>query len=935
MIGPGRGMTDPAMRAAAAPRNSILAFCACLLAIMWGSIIHQLEFDRSLALRNRDAENSNLARAIEEHVRRTLAAAGMALREFEAEYRNRGPSPEMSRYLSDRRDELEPYTFISVIDPSGNIAMTSMPLATQRNFSDKENSLFHAQNPTTDMFISRPRIGIVSGRLTIYLSRRINNADGSYGGYAVLGLDPGYIARLYDQIDLGPDSELKLIGLDGVIRAGRSNTATQADGVGRDVSRAQAYGNGLLTTSRGSATWIGPFDGVRRQYTWRTVKGYPLIVLVGTSEAATLAGYEDHRRLYLWFGVATTLVILAFIALVLTQMRRAGRITEALRKSEERYALVERGTHDGIWDLQLKSGAAYLSARAREILGRPGDAPALDRAAFLETVHPDDVAEVNAILEGTIRAGSSFRFECRLRQIDGGFRWVQARGNVVRDNGGAAVRMVVSLSDSTSHRQAVMALEHSERRLRQLFDDMLEGCTLISTDYRFIYVNEAAARGGHRRREDLVGRAIVDAYPGAEQSELFAAYRRVMEQRRAERLDVTYAFEDGAIGVFDVSIQPVPEGIFVLSLDITERVQSQRHVREQSRLLDLIFRHSLDGLVLLDRDFTFLRVNEAYAASCQRNVEDFPGRNHFELFPSALQQELEPYRSGKRIYNRAARPFVFPDHPEWGTTYWDLGLVPILDPAGEVDLFLFTLRDVTARVRSEEAGRKYVQQLKELSRRVLAAQEEERRAVARELHDEIGQGLTAIKIHLQAMAFAGKGCAPAAPTDHLHEALLATARILEQVRTLSLNLRPLQLDDLGLAMALRSLVTRAAATAGWDAHFDENLPPDRLDPGLELACYRVVQEALTNVMRHARATEVSVSVRHDAHGLKVAIRDNGLGFDVGGPHSTTEALHVGLLGMEERVRHLGGHFDIQSGPVSGTVITAHFPLAATEPGIAA
>ena len=136
--------------------------------------------------------------------------------------------------------------------------------------------------------------------------------------------------------------------------------------------------------------------------------------------------------------------------------------------------------------------------------------------------------------------------------------------------------------------------------------------------------------------------------------------------------------------------------------DITERKQADRTNKEQARLLDLIFEHTLDSIVLLDKDYNFIRVSETYAKSCQIAGAEFPGQNHFELFPSNFKDEADEAKKGKYIYRKSARPFIFPDHPEWGITYWDLGLVPILDEEREIELFLFTLKDVTRRVRQEK-----------------------------------------------------------------------------------------------------------------------------------------------------------------------------------------------------------------------------------------
>ena len=127
------------------------------------------------------------------------------------------------------------------------------------------------------------------------------------------------------------------------------------------------------------------------------------------------------------------------------------------------------------------------------------------------------------------------------------------------------------------------------------------------------------------------------------------------------------------------------------------------HEQEQAALLERFFRHTLDCIVLLDRDFNFIRVNQAYADVCKRDINEFAGHNHFEFYPSPLIEDFKKVVATGIPYQVDTHPFTFPDHPEWGETYWDLSLVPISNPSGEINLLLFTLKDVTERHRAETA----------------------------------------------------------------------------------------------------------------------------------------------------------------------------------------------------------------------------------------
>jgi len=218
--------------------------------------------------------------------------------------------------------------------------------------------------------------------------------------------------------------------------------------------------------------------------------------------------------------------------------------------------------------------------------------------------------------------------------------------------------------------------------------------------------------------------------------------------------------------------------------------------------------------------------------------------------------------------------------------------------------------------------------LQSLSSRMLEVQESERRHIARELHDEIGQALTAVKLHLQSALRRGGSEA----RQSLEECVQITDQALEQVRNLSLNLRPSQLDDLGLVAALRWQIGRQAAASGLKTDFQADELNERLEPSLETACFRFVQEAMTNVARHAQAQHAWIEARRKDDRLRVSVRDDGKGFDVA--VATREAIargSLGLLGMQERVGLAGGRLNVSSRPGEGSTIVAEFPLRFAPP----
>ena len=210
--------------------------------------------------------------------------------------------------------------------------------------------------------------------------------------------------------------------------------------------------------------------------------------------------------------------------------------------------------------------------------------------------------------------------------------------------------------------------------------------------------------------------------------------------------------------------------------------------------------------------------------------------------------------------------------------------------------------------------------LKALSLRMVDVQEAERRFLARELHDEIGQTVTCLKLVLET------SLRPESPAQQqsFDEALGLINDLIERVRQLSINLRPQMLDDLGLMTALDWHLKRYQKQTGIAVQFRHTPMPERLEPGLETAIFRIVQEALTNVARHARVKEVTVRVWANAGRAGVQIEEAGSGFDV--TSVLAGRASSGVAGMKERAELLGGEFTLESSPGHGTCLTVELPM---------
>ena len=296
-----------------------------------------------------------------------------------------------------------------------------------------------------------------------------------------------------------------------------------------------------------------------------------------------------------------------------------------------------------------------------------------------------------------------------------------------------------------------------------------------------------------------------------------------------------------------------------------------------------------------------------------------------------LAGTLSGVAAAQRIRSKFAVPVVF---------YTAVAADDLLDRAKLTEPFGYLLKPYSEReLRTVLAMALYkhqaeaqlltsTRQLKALSQRVLEAQELERRRVALELHDELGQSLTAIKINLQL----SERFKDQSSSELNQENIRIVEEALKQVRHLATTLRPSMLDDLGLAPALKWMAEQTAQRCGFVVTFHHERAQSRLAAEIEIACFRIVQEALTNVARHANARQVDIKLTREHDELLLCVQDDGSGFDLAALHDRAVAGgSLGVLGMQERFTLLGGTLGIDSSPGAGSTVQLRCPWRAQEP----
>lgn len=487
-------------------------------------------------------------------------------------------------------------------------------------------------------------------------------------------------------------------------------------------------------------------------------------------------------------------------------------------------------------------------------------------------------------------------------------------------------------------RQAAAESREFEALIRQAIDAAPGGLLMVDDRGGIVLANSTIEQLFGYSEAELKGQSVEMLVP-QEMRPQHAADRSAflaepVKRRMAAGRDLFGRHKSGRRVPVEIGLTPVLRGarryVIATVLDITDRLRSQDTLHRSAQALDAAQQLAHLGSYQFDPASGEGTVSEEFSRML--------GRPHAEPahFPSVLLDAVHPEDLPRvracMLKVLAGRPLPSPEvyrivRPDGGVRWIEASCRTETDRDGVLLRIYGALLDITDSRRVADDLLAATQRLEALSRRLLHVQEAERRQLARELHDEIGQALTAAQLQLQTIVRY-----PDEPgwQGRLKDAAATLARALNQVRSLTLELRPPLIDELGLVPALRWLVERVAHSSGMTVEFEDQSPIPRLPPDVEMACFRIAQEALNNVMRHATASRVRVGVAIDGDVLSLRVRDDGRGFNI---HESlaraAEGGSLGLLGMQERARLAGGSVSWQSSPGGGTEVTAIFGGART------
>ncbi len=357
-----------------------------------------------------------------------------------------------------------------------------------------------------------------------------------------------------------------------------------------------------------------------------------------------------------------------------------------------------------------------------------------------------------------------------------------------------------------------------------------------------------------------------------------------------------------------------------LKNEITECKRAEHALLENNAYYRTIVEAANEGIVMAYPYGVYYFVNQQMADMLGYPVEEILGKSSIDFTFENWKPQV--YQARQVLQKNASVHGEFKFRRKDGSVLWTLyNATPVFDQRGKHIANFALHTDITERKHAE-------QQLQVLSRQLIEAQEQERRAIGRELHDEIGQVLTGLKILLETAAYVPVEIMPA----KLEQAIDITRELLERVRDLSLNLRPPILDDMGLFPALLWLIQNFMKQTSIDVDFvHHGLQGRRFASAVETAVYRLAQEALTNIARHAQVKQAHLNITCNETRIEFVVKDDGKGFDM--EEKLVPGQTVGLNSMRERVRLLGGNFSLKTRQGRGTTLRIQIPLEGSGEGM--
>ncbi len=590
---------------------------------------------------------------------------------------------------------------------------------------------------------------------------------------------------------------------------------------------------------------------------------------------------------------------------------------EALRQSEVRYRQLFEGVGDAVMVYGLNGRFLDCNKVTLERLGYSYDEFLNLTAA--DIVHPDFHATMRDN-QKKIWTGQATVVESAHRCKDGRVIPVEVNACRIEYDGQQAILAVVR--DITARKRAEKQVEAERQRLYDVLETLPVMVCLLTPDYHITFANRVFRQ---KFGEDN-GRYCYDYIFGRKGPCEFCEAYNVLKTGKPHHWECTSPDGCSIIDVYDFPFTDTDGSPLILEMDIdiTERKCAEETLRSSENKYRTLVENLPQKIFLKDKNSVYISCNENYARDLKITPAHIVGKTDYDFYPKEL---AEKYRADdKRAMEEDKTEEFEEEYLREGEKRWVHTVkTPVKEPHGNLIGILGIFWDITERRKAEQKLLEYQKELRSLASQLTLAEERERHRIATELHDQMGQSLTISKIRVDALHQSMK------TGEHakvLEEVCNCLSKAIAQTRSLTFDLSSPILHQLGFEAAVAAWLTeQIEAKHHVSTIFEDDRQAKPLDDDVRTILFRNVRELLINVVKHAKAHKVRVSVRKIGNQIQVDVQDDGVGFD------PTEALaeaarkdKFGLFSVKERLEQIGGRFQIESEPGHGCIVTMTAPL---------
>ncbi|RYZ22540.1 MAG: PAS domain S-box protein [Chitinophagaceae bacterium] len=608
--------------------------------------------------------------------------------------------------------------------------------------------------------------------------------------------------------------------------------------------------------------------------------------------------------------------------------------TRLLIESERRYrALLERhqfvseATSDVLWDWNLETGDIYINQSFTRILGYELP-PAQTHRVWADHLHPEDRDRVVAQQQAAIRDAGRGYWEDHYRFLrpDGSVLHLEDRALIMRNEQGRAVRMVGAVHDVTSQKESELRIRRGERRFRAMVQSGLDVVVLLDRNFAVTYISPNAHQLGGYHPEEMMGVIGFEAIHPDDFARVLMAGQDIMKTAQVLLPPFRFRVKDGSYRWVEAMLvnhlhDPDIEAVVINMRDITKRKEIEETILLSEEKYRLLFYQSPVPKWIFNREtLNFVEVNEAALDHYGYSREEFLRMSVLDLQPATERARVErlllspDFMPAGRMNNISQH--VLSD----GRVIWvELTLHGIYLESGYHVMAI--ANDVTEkRALEQKVLLEKINTQKEIARAIINTQEKERSEISKELHDNVNQLLTTAKLYIENIRYY-----PDQAAAYVEKSAALLQKGITEIRNLSKALVTPVIYDIGFRATLEELIGQYRALNAFALDFQFTVPEELIEGGLRLTIYRILQEQLNNIVKHARAPKVVIDIRQAGGKLRICIRDNGVGFD---PKNSRGGL--GISNMKNRIDVFQGSVDIVSAPGEGCSICIYFPLEAAR-----